>query len=44
MKAEEGDHPALVLQGGDVHVKVHAIDALQFQRDVLLDDFGNGLW
>jgi hypothetical protein len=33
--AEEADHPALRREPGDVHIQVHAVDALHFQRHVL---------
>jgi len=42
--AEERDHAPLVLELGDVHVEVHAINALDFQRDVLPENLGDGSW
>ena len=44
VEPEEGDHSPFILQPRDVHVEVHPIDALQFQRDVLVDDFRDGSW
>jgi hypothetical protein len=42
--AEKRGDPTLVLQPGHVHVQVHPVDALHFQRDVLGQDFGNTPW
>ena len=42
MLAEKVKHSAGRLQLRLVHVQVHAVQALQFQRDVLLDDFAHG--
>ena len=44
MTAEELRHPVLTLQGRNVHVEVHPVDALQLERDVLIEDFGYALW
>jgi hypothetical protein len=43
MTAEELYHPALILQGRNIHVQIHPVDALQLERDVLIQDFGYGL-
>src|SRR3954467_10868373 len=44
MAAKELHHPALTLQRWNVHVQIHPINALQLERDVLLEDFGYALW
>src|SRR5262249_392673 len=41
--AKEGDHAELTLEFGDEDVEVHAVDALDFQGDVLAEDSGDGL-
>ena len=41
---EEGGDPALVLQPRHVGVQVHPVDALDFQRDVLPQNLGDGPW
>ena len=44
MAAEEFHDSALTLQGRNVHVEVHPVDALQFERDVMIEDLGYALW
>ena len=44
MESEERGHSPVVLEPGDVHVEVHAVNAFQIQGDVLADDFRDGLW
>jgi len=39
--AQEPDDPLLALQISHVHVEVHAIDAFDFQGDMLAEDFRN---
>jgi hypothetical protein len=41
---EERGHPARVLQLGHVRVEVQPINALDLQRDVLTQDFGDAPW
>ena len=41
VEPEEGDHPQLVLEPGDVHVQVQPVDALHFQGHMLGEDLGN---
>ena len=41
MVAKEGDDAAVVLQFRLVDVEVHAVDAFDFKRDVITNDFGN---
>lgn len=41
---EEADHTALRLQLGHVGVEVHAVDALDLQGDVLVEDLGDRPW
>jgi hypothetical protein len=41
--AEEADHAEVALELGDVDVEVHAVDALDFQGDVVPEDVGDGL-
>ena len=40
--AQEPDDALLALQVGHVHVEVHAVDAFDFQGDVLAQDSGDG--
>ena len=42
--AQEADDAPLALQLGDVDVEVHAVDALDFQGNVVAQDFRDGLW
>ena len=42
--AQEADDAPLALELGDVDVEVHAVDALDFQGDVVAQDIGDGLW
>ena len=44
VEAEEGGDPAIGLQPGLVDVEVHAVDAFDFQRHVILEDIGGGPW
>src|ERR671918_2388596 len=44
MTAEELRYPVLTLQGRNVHVQIHPINAFQLERDVLIEDFGYALW
>jgi hypothetical protein len=44
MVAQEPGDTLFVLQIAHVHVQVHAVDAFDFQGDVLAEDFGNGAW
>src|SRR5712692_2457100 len=44
MKTKERHHTAVMLQFWLVNVEVHAVDAFQFQGDVLTDDVGDRPW
>jgi len=44
VEAEEGGDTAIGLQAGLVDVEVHAVDAFDFQRHVILEDLGDGPW
>jgi hypothetical protein len=44
MVPEERGHAAFVLQLRDIGIEVHPVDALDFQRDVLPQDFGDTPW
>jgi hypothetical protein len=41
MAAEELHDAAFTLQGRDVHVKIHAVDALQLERDAMIENSGH---
>ena len=42
--AEEVHHAAYMLELRHIHVEVHPVDALDFQRDVLAQDLGDAPW
>jgi hypothetical protein len=44
VKAEERGYSAFSLLPGLIHVEVHPVDAFDFESDVQLEDFGDGMW
>src|SRR3982751_1210537 len=44
MAPEELHDSGFALQRRHVHIEVHPVDALQFERHVLVQDFGYALW
>ena len=44
MEAEESRHTAVGLEPGLVDVKVHSVDAFDFQSHMVGEDFGDGTW
>jgi len=41
MEAEEADNSLLPLQPRNIDIQIHAVDAFDFQGDVLGEHFGN---
>jgi hypothetical protein len=44
MEPEEGGDTAIGLQPGLIDVEIHAVDAFDFERHVVLEDIGGGTW
>ena len=44
MEAPEAGHTRVGLQAGHVDVEIHAVDAFDFQGDVILEDTGDRAW
>jgi hypothetical protein len=44
MKAKIIHHAPVILPARLIHVELHPVDALDFQRDVWLKDIGHGAW
>jgi hypothetical protein len=44
VEAEERDDTDLALKLRDVNVEVHAVDALDFERDMLVENLRDGPW
>ena len=44
MKPEETGDSAFPLQGGNIDVEIHPVDALNFQRHMLSENFGDASW
>jgi len=43
MLTKEVHHPAGILQAGDIGIQVHAVEALDFQSDVIFQNGGEAL-
>jgi hypothetical protein len=43
MKTPEGGHPRVGLPAGPIDVEIHAVEAFDFQGDVILEDVRDGV-